>query len=630
MPQYVELRNLQRELTEFRRRVGLAAGFVVLMFLVLFARFVWLQIVEHDYYHTQAEDNRISIVPVVPNRGLIVDRHGAVLAENYTAYTLEIDPTRVPDIEATIDALSELVGIAPKDRRRFQRMLDESRRLATVPIRTRLSDEEIARFAANRWRFPGVEINARPFRRYPNGALAAHVVGYIGRINQRDVERLERDGLTANYRGSEHIGKTGLEQFYERELHGITGVEKVEVDSSGRAVRSLARTPATPGNNLRLALDLRLQQAAEAAFGNRRGALVAIEPSTGGVLAFVSMPTFDPNLFIDGIDTQTWNELNNHPDKPMVNRALHGQYPPGSTHKPFLALAALESGHRTPQFAINDPGVFYLPGSTHQFRDWKVGGHGIVDMHRSITISCDIYYYRLGFEMGIDLIAKWMSKFGFGRRTGIDLAGEAVGINPSPEWKQRRFRQPWFLGDTISVSIGQGYSLATLLQLAHATAALANRGIAFRPHLVRHIQDARDGALRPTLAEPVKDLRFRPENWDVIHRAMVDTVISGTAARSGAGAQYSFGGKTGTSQVIGIAQGARFDASRVDERHHNHAMFIAYAPAENPRIALAVLVENGGSGSAAAAPIARALFDFFLTGRPVHGVAPVDLGVQGD
>lgn len=630
MPQYVELRNLQRELTEFRRRVGLAAGFVALMFLVLFARFVWLQIVEHDHYHTQAEDNRISIVPVVPNRGLIVDRHGAVLAENYTAYTLEIDPTRVPDIEATIDALSELVGIAPKDRRRFQRMLDESRRLATVPIRTRLSDEEIARFAANRWRFPGVEINARPFRRYPNGALAAHVVGYIGRINQRDVERLEREGLRANYRGSDHIGKTGLELFYERELHGITGVEKIEVDSSGRGVRSLARTPATPGNNLRLALDLRLQQAAEAAFGNRRGALVAIEPSTGGVLAFVSMPTFDPNLFIDGIDTQTWNELNNHPDKPMVNRALHGQYPPGSTYKPFLALAALESGHRTPQFAINDPGVFYLPGSTHQFRDWKVGGHGIVDMHRSITVSCDIYYYRLGFEMGIELIAKWVSKFGFGRRTGIDLAGEAVGINPTPEWKRRRFRQPWFLGDTISVSIGQGYSLATVLQLAHATALLANRGIAFRPHLVRHIQDARDGSLRATVAEPVIDLRFRPENWEVIHRAMVDTVVSGTAARSGAGARYAFGGKTGTSQVIGIAQGARFDASRVDERHHNHALFIAYAPAEKPRIALAVLVENGGSGSAAAAPIARALFDFFLTGRPVHGVAPVDLGAQGD
>jgi penicillin-binding protein 2 len=622
MPQFVELKNLESERSEFRRRAAIAGLFVLLLFTLLLARFIFLQVMKHEYYYTQAEANRISLVPIVPNRGLILDRHGTVLAHNFTAYTLEIDPRVVRDLDATIEALSQLIEIAPKDRRRFKRLMDESRKLGAIPIRTRLSEEEIARFAANRYRFPGVEINARLFRRYPNGTLASHVVGYIGRINQKDMETLEADGRLSNYRGSEHIGKTGLEQMYERELHGTTGLEQVEVDSGGRAVRTLARTPPVSGNNLQLHLDLRLQEAAETAFGGRRGALVAIDPNTGGVLAFVSRPGFDPNLFIDGIDPPTWNELNTHPDRPMVNRALSGQYPPGSTYKPFMALAALELGKRTPQYAISDAGFFTLPGNSHQYRDWKVGGHGSVNLHQSIVISCDTYYYQLAFDLGIDTISNFMRQFGFGARTGLDLEGESIGINPSQEWKQRRFRQKWYVGDTISIGIGQGYNVTTLLQLANATAIIANRGTVWRPHLVNTIQDATSRAQRAVLAEPLRRIDFKRENWAVVQAAMVGvTSPGGTGHRAFADAKYIVGGKTGTSQVVAIKQGQRYDASRLDERHRDHALFTAYAPAENPTIALAVLVENAGGGGAHAAPLARTVIDFFLLGKPV---TPID------
>ena len=634
MPQFVELKNLQGERSEFRRRAAIAGIFVLVLFSLLLARFVFLQVFKHEYYYTQAEANRISLVPIVPNRGLILDRHGTVLAHNFTAYTLEINPTVVRDLEATIESLSRLIEIAPKDRRRFKRLLDESRKLGAIPIRTRLSEDEIARFAANRYRFPGVEINARLFRRYPNGALASHVVGYIGRINQKDMETLGADGRLSNYRGSEHIGKTGLEQMYERELHGITGLEQVEVDSGGRAVRTLSRTPPVSGNNLQLHLDLRLQEAAETAFGGRRGALVAIDPSTGGVLAFVSKPGFDPNLFIDGIDPPTWNELNTHPDRPMVNRALSGQYPPGSTYKPFMALAALELGKRTPQYAINDPGFFTLPGNSHQYRDWKPGGHGSVNLHHSIVISCDTYYYQLAFDLGIDTISNFMRQFGFGARTGIDLEGEAIGINPSQEWKQRRFRQKWYVGDTISIGIGQGYNVMTLLQMANATAIIANKGTVWRPHLVNLVQDATSRAQRAVLAEPLRRIDFKPESWNLVQAAMVGvTTPGGTGHRAFADAKYIVGGKTGTSQVVAIKQGQKYDASRLDERHRDHALFIAYAPADNPTIALAVLVENAGGGGANVAPLARTVIDFFLFGKPVTPIdapgAPGAPGVRG-
>ncbi len=609
----IELRNAQAELRDFRIRLAIAAGFVLFMFLLLATRFFYLQVVRHGELHTLAEANRISIVPVVPNRGLIVDRNGVVLAQNYSAYTLEIQPARVANLESLIDELATLVEITPRDRRRFKRLLEENRSIGSLPIRTRLSDEEIARFAVQRYRFPGVEINARLFRQYPQGDLFSHVVGHIGRINPREIEQLEAEGGAANYRGTDYIGKTGLEQNYERYLHGATGVEEVEVDSGGRPVRTLSRTPPVSGANLVLSLDARLQEVAYEAFGERRGALVAIEPATGAVLAFVSKPGFDPNLFVDGIDPQSWSELNGSPDRPLVNRALAGTYPPGSTFKPFMALAALAYGRRTPQQAISDPGHFIFRG--HLFRDDKVGGHGMVDMYKSIVESCDTYYYVLANEMGIDAIARFMGTLGFGSRTGIDIIGEATGVVPSPEWKMRRFGQKWYAGETISVGIGQGYNAYTPLQLAQAVATLANDGVAFRPRIVHAIEDNSTHERGVLESQPLRTLDVRPEHIAVVKRAMVGVNKEGTGARAFAGAQYVSAGKTGTAQVIGMKRGEKYDEKLIDERHRDHALFIAYAPADNPKIALAVIVENGGFGARAAAPIARAVIDYHLLGK---------------
>src|SRR5687768_17952546 len=482
----VELRDAEGELHHFRVRLGIASTFVLVMFGLLFARFFYLQLVMHDHYHTLAEANRISILPIVPNRGIIVDRNGVVLATNYSAYTLEITPSKVDHLDNTIEELATLVEITPRDRRRFKKLLDESKRFESLPIRTRLSDEEIARVAANRYRLPGVDVRARLFRDYPQGEFFSHVIGHIGRISQKDLDRLEANDRLSNYRGTDYIGKTGLEYSYEDQLHGTTGVEQVEVDSGGRAVRSLSRTPPISGNNLVLKLDARLQEVVYRAFGDRRGALVAIEPATGGVLAFVSKPGFDPNLFVDGIDQENWNELNTSPNKPMVNRALAGTYPPGSTFKPFMALAALFYGKRTPSRAISDPGYFNF--GNHTFRDDKVGGHGYVDMYKSIVVSCDTYYYQLANDMGIDLISRFMGMLGFGSRTGIDLAGESEGVLPSQEWKMRRFKQKWYSGETISIGIGQGYNSYTPLQLAAATATVANDGVMYRPHIVNYVE----------------------------------------------------------------------------------------------------------------------------------------------
>jgi penicillin-binding protein 2 len=482
-----------------------------------------------------------------------------------------------------------------------------------LPIRSRLSDEEIARFAANRYRFPGVDINARLFRQYPQGDLFSHVVGHIGRINEREVEQLETDGLSANYRGTDYIGKTGLEHNYERYLHGTTGVEEVEVDSGGRPVRTLSRTPPVSGNNLVLNLDARLQEVAYQAFADRRGALVAIDPATGGVLAFVSKPGFDPNLFVDGIDPQNWNELNTSEDRPMVNRALAGTYPPGSTFKPFMALAALTYGRRTPQQAISDPGHFNFGG--HVFRDDKVGGHGMVDMYKSIVVSCDTYYYVLANDLGIDSIARFMGQLGFGSRTGIDIAGEATGVLPSQEWKMRRFNQKWFAGETISVGIGQGYNAYTPLQLAHAITTIANNGVAYRPHIVNYVEDFRTHKRFPVEPKPLGALPVKPEHLAVIQQALVGVNKEGTGARAFAGAEYVSAGKTGTAQVIALKQGEKYEESRVHERHRDHALFIAYAPADNPKIALAVVVENAGFGARSAAPVARKVLDYYLLGK---------------
>jgi len=619
------LSSQDSELDRFRFRIAFAAGAVLLSFLLLIGRFIYLQIVQHDYYVTRAEDNRISLVPIPPNRGVIVDRNGVILARNYSAFTLEITPSKVDDLEATIDGLSTIIEIQAKDRRRFKKLMEESKSFESLPIRTRLNDQDVARFAANRYRFPGVEVKARLFRQYPLGSLASHALGYINRINKTDLADIERNDQEANYRGTDHIGKTGLEKSYEFQLHGETGYEEVEIDAGGRAVRSLSRTPPVSGNNLTLTLDVKLQEIAEKAFGDRRGALVAIEPSSGGLLALVSTPTFDPNLFVDGIRTEDWEQLNASGDRPMINRALNGAYPPGSTFKPFMALAALESGKRTPSQAIADPGFFNFGG--HTFRDDKKGGHGLVDMYKSIVQSCDTYYYMLANDMGIDLIARFMGQIGLGQRTGIDIEGESEGVLPSPEWKKRRFKRPeqqkWFAGETISIGIGQGYNAYTPIQLAQATAALANNGVMFRPHLVKYITDTKTGEKTMIEPKPIRTLEWKQQNIDTIKKAMVGVNREGTGARAFAGAEYTSGGKTGTAQVFSL-KGADYKAGKLKQELRDHALFIAFAPADDPKIAVAVLVENGGFGAQSAAPIARMVFDYYLLGKQPKGPAKED------
>ncbi|MEP6604656.1 MAG: penicillin-binding protein 2 [Nitrosospira sp.] len=616
MNRTVEIRNHPRELHHFRLRLAIGGGFVLLLFLLLFIRFFYLQVSQREHYHTLAEANRISISPIVPNRGLIFDRNGEVLAHNYSAYTLEIVPNKVANLDTLINELSTVIEIAARDRKRFKKLMDESKRFESLPIRTRLSDVEVARFAANRYRFPGVEIKARLFRQYPKGDIASHVVGYIGRINDKDLEQLEANEDLANYRGSQYMGKIGIEQSYEKELHGITGFEEMETDAAGRVIRVISRTPPISGNNLTLSLDIKLQEVAEKAFGDRRGALVAIDPGTGDVLAFVSKPGFDPNLFVDGIDSENWDLLNNSIDRPLNNRALRGLYPPGSTFKPFMALAGLELKKRSPQYGINDAGYFSLPGNTHRFRDWKAGGHGYVDLHKSLVVSCDTYYYGLANDLGIDNIYNFISQFGLGKKTGIDIEGEVAGLLPSQEWKMKRYKQKWYAGDTISVGIGQGYNLTTPLQLAFATAILASKGTAFRPHLVKQVQNNKNGVVREVVTHPLYTLDLNPNNLAHVRNALIDvTRVGGTAALAGAGAAYTFAGKTGTSQVVGMKQGEKYVESKVQERHRDHALFVAYAPAENSKIALSVLVENGGHGGATAAPIARLVMDYFLLGK---------------
>jgi penicillin-binding protein 2 len=624
-----ELKNHERELYNFHLRMAIAAAVALLAFGALLARFVYLQVLQHDYYQTKAEDNRISIVPIAPNRGLIVDRNGVVLAGNDSGYTLEIAPDKTPDLEHTIDQLSKLVEIQPKDRNRFERLMAETRSADSLPIRTRLSDAEVARVAANQYRFPGVEIKARLFRDYPLGETASHVLGYTGRITERDQEKLEALGVTANYRGTDVIGKSGIEASYQEDLHGNAGFEQVEIDAAGRAIRTLTRTAAQPGSDVALTIDTGLQQVAEAAFGDRRGALVALEPATGAVLALVSQPRFDPNLFVDGIDPQSWDALNNSPDHPLNNRAIAGLYPPGSTLKPYLALAALELGKRTPKSSIVDPGYFMFGG--RRFRDDKPGGHGVVDLYKSLVESCDTYYYMLANDLGIDAIAQFLAPFGFGSRTGIDLDGEASGVLPSPEWKAKRFRsreqKKWYPGETISIGIGQGYNAYTPIQLAVAVATLANGGVMYRPRLVDHIDNPRTGERRYEEPQLVRRIPLREANVAFIKHAMegVNQDPKGTGARAFAGAQYTSAGKTGTAQVIAIKQNEKYEEKNVAERLRDHSLYVVFAPVESPKIALAVVVENGGFGARAAAPIARAVLDYYLLGK-----APPRKGVKED
>ena len=610
------LKNLDRELARFQGRLKAGSVFVALLAAVLLARAFYLQIMQHEHYIERAESNRISLVPTAPHRGLILDRNGRILAENYSAYTLELTRAKTDDLDATLAEVGKLIEITPGQLRRFRRLLSESHEFETVPLKSKLTDEEVAILAANRYRLPGVEVKARLFRNYQAGPGMAHVVGFIGRINDRDLQRLREANLDRNYKGSAHIGKTGLEQSYETLLHGRTGFDQMETDASGRAVRILSRIPPVPGKDLRLHLDVELQAVAEHAFGDYLGGLVALDPNTGGVLALVSKPGFDPNLFVDGIDPETWKSLNESPDRPMVNRALRGIYPPGSTIKPLMALAGLELGLRKPSDSIVDPGYFSLPNSRHQFRDWKRGGHGVVDLRRSISQSCDTYYYRLAVDMGVDRMHDYLAKFGLGEKTGIDLDGESSGLLPSREWKQRRWKQPWYPGETVIAGIGQGYHLTTPLQLAAAAAMLANGGKRIEPRLVQAMREPHAQTWQPLPGAVRGQVAITPAHLELVREGMMDVMRpGGTAAAAAAGAPYTIAGKTGTAQVVGIKQGAKYDAGRLARVHRDHALFIAYAPAENPTIAVAVMVENGGSGSGTAAPIARAVFDYYLTGK---------------
>lgn len=615
-----ELRNVEADLSRFRARILVASIVVVLAFVLLASRLVYLQVVRHDDLDEQAEANRTAIVPIVPNRGLILDRNGVILATNYSAYTLEITPSRLTmPLEKTIDELAQVIDIQLRDRRRFRKLLDESRSFESLPIRTRLTDEEVARFAAQRFRFPGVEIKARLFRNYPWGELASHVVGYIGRINQSEKKAMEdwSDEDQGNYRGTEYIGKLGVEQSFEKQLHGITGVEQVETSAGGRAVRKLASIPATPGNTVMLSIDIKLQKLVEDMFGERRGALVAIDPKTGEVLSFVSKPTFDPNLFVDGIDTESWQMLNESIDKPLLNRALRGTYPPGSTYKPFMAMAALQTGKRSASTVINDAGSWNFGG--HAFRSHGDHGLGPVDMHQSIVKSSNVYYYSLANELGVDAMHDFMKPLGFGQITGIDVLGEVRGVLPSQEWKRNYYKRPeqkkWYAGETISLGIGQGYNAFTMLQLAQATAILANNGIKHKPRLVIATQDSVSRARIPVPAEQPVDLGYKPEHVAVIRKALVGVTQEGTSARVFAGAGYLSGGKTGTAQAVTIGQKDKYNASKLEEHQRDHALYMAFAPADDPKIALAVIVENAGFGAAHAAPIARRVFDYWLMGQ---------------
>ncbi len=611
----MEIRNTEAELQRFRLRTWVMSVVVLLAFGLVVARLLVLQVQRHEELAERAESNRTAVVPIVPNRGQILDRNGVVLATNYSAYTLEIMPSRAGNLEETIDGLAEIVEITPRDRRKFKRLVDDSRSFDSLPIRTRLTDDEVARFAAQRYRFPGVDIKARLFRTYPMQDTASHVIGYIGRINQREKEALEDSDDAANYRGTDVIGKLGVEQSYETDLHGQTGWEEMETSAGGHAVRKLGSRPATPGDSLVLSLDIKLQRMVEELYGDRRGALVAIDPRSGELLAMVSRPTFDLNLFVDGIDQESWAALNESINRPLLNRALRGTYPPGSTYKPFMAIAALESGKRRPDTTIMDNGSWTFGG--HTFRS----GHpnGPTNLRRSIIKSSNVYYYMLANDMGVDMIHDYMKPLGFGQITGIDVRGEARGVLPSTEWKRNTYKRPeqkkWYAGETISLGIGQGYNNFTILQLANAMSTLAAKGVKHRPHLAVGRVDAVTQQFSAINKDPGTSMGYKPENVEAVRAAVAAVTVEGTSRGIFGNAPYTSTGKTGTAQAVGVRQNEKYNASRLSEFQRDHSLYIAYAPADNPTIAVAVIVENAGFGAAAAAPLARRVFDYWLLGR---------------
>ncbi len=584
---------------------------VFLLTLVLVARLVYLQVLSHEHFTTLSQKNRVTIYPVPPIRGLIHDRHGVVLAENIPTFHLELIPERIDDIEATIRQLRELIAIGDDDITRFHRELQRKRSFDNVPLRFRLSDKEVAVFAVNRHRFPGVEIKAGLTRHYPLGHLMAHVVGYVGRISEADLKRIN----TTNYRGTTHIGKTGIERSFESVLHGTVGYQQVETDVLGRQLRILDQTPPISGQNLYLSIDAHLQQVAVDALGDENGAVVAMDPNNGEILALVSMPSFDPNLFVSGIGAKEYQALRSSLDRPLFNRAIKGQYPPGSTIKPFIGLAGLEFGKVGEDTSIFCRGIYFPEfHSQRPYRDWKRIGHGFTNLEKSIVESCDVYYYELAYRLGIDRISSFLARFGFGAPTGIDLPGEAKGILPSREWKRRNRRQPWYPGETLITGIGQGYMLTTPLQLAVATATLATEGTHLRPLLVRTFEPTDNSQKTAQQSEVINRISIiDPQNWGTVRHAMTQVVHSphGTARRI-AQAGYRIAGKTGTSQVFGLKKDEKYDAEKLAKKLRDHALFIAFAPEEKPRIVVAVIVENGGSGGAVAAPVAGKVIEAFM------------------
>ncbi|MCP3867987.1 MAG: penicillin-binding protein 2 [Gammaproteobacteria bacterium] len=619
MPQ-VTLKDYLRESRLFRLRAIIAALGMMLLLLALILRLTKLQFVDHQHFTTLSQDNRVKVQPLPPTRGLIYDRNGQILAQNLPTHSLEITPERVPDLKQTLEALGKIITIGEKDLKRFENLRRQRRRFDSIPIRVRLNEIEVARFAVNRHRFPGVDIQAKLLRDYPLGEQTAHVLGYVARINVEELKKIdesETESERSNYSGTTHIGKVGVEKTYEKALHGKVGLQQVEVNALGRVIRVLENQPPVPGQDLYLSLDAELQKVAMSAFGDYTGAAVAIDPQTGGLLALVSNPGFDPNQFVEGIAFADYKALQTSADKPLYNRALKGQYPPGSTVKPFIGLAGLETetiGTTHKKFC---PGFYQLPGYKHRYRDWKKTGHGPMDLRDAITQSCDVFYYDLAHQLGIDRLNGFLTEFGFGAKTGVDITGERRGLLPSREWKKRARRKPWYPGETLITGIGQGYFLTTPLQLAHATATLAAGGVRREPRVVKVVRSS--GQTTPMPLEPAKIeylTQHNPANWDVVVEAMIQVIegARGTAKRIRSD-KYRIAGKTGTAQVFTVKQDEKYDEDKVEEKLRDHALFVAFAPVEKPQIAVAVIVENGGHGGSVAAPIAGKLIEYHLSGR---------------
>lgn len=609
MPSLYSIKDNLVEDRLFLGRIVAALILITVLTAGLIVRLVYLQIVGHEHYASLAKDNSVKLVPLVPNRGLIYDRKGKILAENTISYSLELIPEKITDLDATLARLKELLAIPDEKIEQYHKLQKRQKRFVATPLLTNMSDEELARFAVARPYFPGVDIQTHLVRHYPYGDLASHVVGYVGRINEEELKKLP----DSEYRGSTHIGKLGIENSYETELHGKTGYAEIETNVQSRLLNTLREVSPTPGTNLYLTLDIDLQKTAYDALGFYNGAVVAIEIKTGGVLVFASRPGFDPNPFVVGIGNDAYQALNKSEDQPLYNRALRGLYPPGSTIKPFIALAGLENNVVKANQPLFCPGFYQLPGVSHRYRDWKKGGHGSVNMNMAITQSCDVYFYRLALMLGIDGVHDFLEKFGFGTLTGIDLIGEKAGLLPSRQWKKEARKQDWYPGETLITGIGQGYHQVTPLQLARATATLANRGQIVTPVLVDKMVTP-DGT-KPGPSPEHKSIALNPNNLDEVVKGMINVVHSGsgTAKRISQDITFQIAGKTGTAQVFGIKQNAKYNESEIDFKLRDHALFIAFAPADNPQIAVAVVAEHGGHGGSVAAPIAAEVIKQYLS-----------------